>query len=69
MKPRGCARSATPYVKAVLDDAGRVIVLMTHNPDIADSWEREGEDPSYFYTFGPRGYAFAIDAVLYSLTH
>ena len=42
------------------------MVLMTHNTDIADSWEREGEDPSYFYAFSPRGYAFGINAVLYA---
>ena len=28
------------------------MVLMTHNTDIGDSWEREGDDPTYFYTFG-----------------
>ncbi len=64
------ADSATPQVKAILEaGTGRIMVLMTHNTDIADSWEREGEDPGYFYTFGPRGYAFGINAVLYSLTH
>ena len=63
------ADSATPHAWAILDDAGRVMVFMTHNTDIADSWEREGEDPSYFLTFGPRGYAFGIDTVLYALTH
>ena len=24
---------------------GRVMVFMTHNTDVSDSWEREGEDP------------------------
>ena len=63
------ADSAVPQVKAVADGDGRLMVLMTHNTDIADSWEREGEDPSYFYAFSPRGYAFGINAVLYALTH
>ena len=27
------------------------MVLMTHNTDISDSWEREAEDPNYFYQF------------------
>ena len=56
-------------VKGIADSNGRLMVLMTHNTDIADSWEREGEDPSYFYAFSPRGYAFGINAVLYALTH
>ena len=63
------ADSAVPYVRAVADDDGRIMVLMTHNTDIQDSWEREGDDASYFYAFSPRGYAFGINAVLYALTH
>jgi hypothetical protein len=61
--------SAEPHARAVLDAHNRIMVLMTHNTDISDSWEREGDDPRYFYTFGPRGYAFGINVVLYSLTH
>ena len=45
------ADSAVPYVRAVADDDGRIMVLMTHNTDIQDSWEREGDDASYFYAF------------------
>ena len=30
---------------------GRIMVLSTHNTDIADGWEREGVDPRYFYEF------------------
>ena len=63
------ADSAVPVVRAVADDDGRIIVLMTHNTDIQDSWEREGDDASYFYAFSPRGYAFGINAILYALTH
>ena len=61
--------SATPYFRGIFDAKGRLLVMMTHNTDIADSWEREGEDVGYFYTFGPKGYAFAINAVLYAMTH
>jgi len=63
------ADSATPVVKGILADDGRIMVMSTHNTDIADSWEREGEDPRYFYTFGPRGYAFGVNTALYALTH
>lgn len=63
------ADSAVPHVRAITERDGRVMVLMTHNTDIGDSWEREGDDPTYFYTFGPKGYAFGINAVLYALTH
>jgi len=63
------ADSAQPHIRAIADRAGRIIVLMTHNTDIGDSWEREGDDPSYFMAFGPKGYALGINACLYALTH
>jgi hypothetical protein len=63
------ADSAVPHMRAVMDDRGRIMVLMTHNTDIADAWEREGEDPTYFYTFSPRGYAVGINVALYAMTH
>ena len=28
---------------------------MTHNTDIGDSWEREGEDREFFLQFSPDG--------------
>jgi hypothetical protein len=34
--------------RKIADEHGRIMVLMTHNTDIADSWEREGEDPDFF---------------------
>jgi len=57
------------HFKAIADDHGRVMVVMTHNTDIADSWEREGEDPRYFEIFSPRGYAIGVNFVLYAMTH
>jgi hypothetical protein len=35
----------------IMQEVGRLMVLMTHNTDVSDSWEREGEDPRYFYRF------------------
>jgi hypothetical protein len=61
--------SAVPHARAVLDAAGRIMVLMTHNTDIGDSWEREGDDPRYFYAFSVNGYAFGINALIYAMTH
>ncbi len=61
--------SRTPHARAVLDGHGRIMVLMTHNTDIGDSWEREADDPAYFLEFSVRGYAFGINTVLYAMTH
>ena len=54
---------------AITDQHGRIMVLMTHNTDIADSWEREGDDPQFFYHFSPNGYAVGLNTVLYAMTH
>ena len=62
------ADSEIPAKKAILDRHGNVMVFMTHNTDISDAWEREGEDPRYFYEFSPRGYAVGINAMLYAMT-
>jgi hypothetical protein len=61
--------SAQVHTRAILDKDGRVMVLMTHNTDFGDSWEREAEDPSFFYKFAADGYAFGINVVLYAMTH
>jgi hypothetical protein len=61
--------SAEVHFRAINDSHGRIMVLMSHNTDLGDSWEREGEDPGFFYQFSPAGYAVGINAVLYALSH
>ncbi len=61
--------SAEPHLRGIRDHRGRLMVVMTHNTDVADSWEREGEDPEFFYQFSPDGYALGINVALYALTH
>jgi len=56
-------------LRAIADGHGRIMVAMTHNTDIGDAMEREGDDPQYFATFSPDGYALATNIVLYALTH
>jgi hypothetical protein len=63
------SESATPHFRGIFDEEGRPLVLMTHNTDIADGWEREGEDEDFFYTFSPESYALGINIVLYSMSH
>jgi hypothetical protein len=61
--------SADVHTRAITDAKGRMMVLMTHNTDVSDSWEREGEDPQYFYKFSVYGYQVAINVLLYTMTH
>jgi hypothetical protein len=63
------ADSAEVHVRGIADRNGRVMVFMTHNTDVSDSWEREGEDPEYFRRFSVDGYRVAVNVILYALTH
>ena len=54
--------------RMIANEKGRIMVLMTHNTDIADSWERESEDREFFLQFSPEGYALGINVALYAMT-
>lgn len=60
---------APPDARGIADAQGRLMVVMIHNTDLPDPWEREGEDKDYFYRFSPDAYAAGIDILLYSMTH
>ncbi len=61
--------SAHGNFRGINDDHGHLMVVMTHNTDIADTWEREGESHEYFERFSPPGYAVGVNIVLYAMTH
>jgi hypothetical protein len=61
--------SEEPHLRGIADAQGRLMVVMTHNTDISDAWEREAEDPQFFFSFSPQGYAVGLDVVLYALSH
>jgi hypothetical protein len=63
------ADSAVVHVRGIADERGRLMVLSTHNTDIADGWEREGIDPRYFQTFSVEAYAVGINVLLYAMSH
>ena len=61
--------SSVVEAKGIADARGRLMVVMVHNSDIPDGWEREAEDPQYFYKFSPDAYSVGIDVILYAMTH
>ena len=65
---RGVA-PGTQSARGIADEKGRLMVVMIHNSDIPDGWEREAEDEDYFLRFSPDAYAVGINVVLYGLTH
>jgi hypothetical protein len=60
---------APPDARGIADARGRLMVVMIHNTDMPDAWEREAEDPNYFFRFSPDAYAMGINIILYALTH
>ena len=60
---------APPEARGIADAYGRLMVVMVHNTDLPDPWEREGEDKDYFFRFSPEAYAVGIDILLYAMTH
>ena len=74
----GVAQSGMTYEKggkdvdyrAIYDDRGRMMVMICHNTDNGDGWEREGEDPWYFENFSePKAYPMGINIVYWAMTH
>lgn len=51
------------------DENGRMLAVATHNTDIADGWEREGESKEFFDRFSVKSYALTINILMYAMTH
>lgn len=56
-------------LRVVTNATGHIQVLMTHDTDIADAFEREAEHQDYFERFSPDGYALGVNVMLYAMTH
>lgn len=58
------------HYRAIFDDKGRMMVMICHNTDLGDGWEREGENEYYFHEFSEkRAYPLGINIVFYAMTH
>lgn len=59
-----------PHYRAILDDDGRMMVIICHNTDLGDGWEEEGVDPWYFREFAEKkAYPMGINILFYAMTH
>jgi hypothetical protein len=53
----------------VFDDHDRLLVLVSMNSDVSDSWEREGDNQDYFETYAAKGYALGVNVAVWVMTH
>ena len=62
--------SKEPHYRAIFDDKGRMMVMICHNTDLGDGWEREGENEYYFREFSEKkAYPLGINIIFYAMTH
>ena len=60
----------TVHYKGIFDDKGRMMMIICHNTDLGDGWEREGESVEYFKEFAEKwSYPLGINIVTYAMTH
>ena len=57
-----------PHWRAIYDDEGRMIVAINYNMDIGDAWE-EADVPEYPLEATTLAYQFAINSIIYTMTH
>src|SRR5260221_4208406 len=58
------------HYRAIFDDKHRMMVLICHNTDLGDGWEREGENEYYFREFSEKkAFPLAINIIYYVMTH
>jgi hypothetical protein len=57
-----------PFNRAILDDDGRVMVLINWNSDMGDGWEHTYH-PGYPTKYANMAYKLGINYLIYALTH
>jgi hypothetical protein len=57
-----------PHWRGIYDDQGRLMVAINHNMDLGDAWEH-ADDPRYPTDLTALAYRFAVNYVIYAMTH
>jgi hypothetical protein len=52
----------------VFDDRDRLVVFVSMNSDVSDSWEREGDNRAYFDVYASKGYSLGVNVAMWILT-
>jgi Domain of unknown function (DUF4159) len=57
-----------PYWRGIYDDRGRIVVALTVDSDLGDSWEW-ADDPRYEERFSALGIRIGVNYIVYAMTH
>jgi len=57
-----------PHWRGIFDEDGRVMVMINHNMDLGDAWEH-ANNPRYPTELTALAYRFAVNYVVYAMTH
>jgi Domain of unknown function (DUF4159) len=57
-----------PHWRGIFDDKGRIMVAMSFNSDVGDSWEW-ADDPQYPEKYSALGIRLGVNYVIYAMTH
>jgi hypothetical protein len=57
-----------PHWRGIYDDNGRLMVAINHNMDLGDAWEH-ADTPVYPEPMTALAYRFAVNYVIYAITH
>jgi len=64
----GQRRGTVPRWRGVFDDDGRLLVAINFNMDMGDAWEH-ADDPRYPEPMTALAYRFAVNYLIYTMTH
>jgi hypothetical protein len=62
------ADGAEPHWRGILDDSGRLMVLIAFNNDLGDSWQR-ADEPDYPAEDVNLGLRLGVNVAIYAMTH
>ena len=57
-----------PYWRGIYDDDGHLMVMINFNMDLGDAWEH-ADEPIYPLHFTTLAYQYAINYIVYAMTH
>ena len=58
----------TPHWRGIYDDKGRLLIAINFNMDLGDAWEH-ADTPGYPEPMTAMAYRFAVNYVIYAMTH